>query len=58
MRENETLVGRLVDRPLRPMIPKGWAYDTQVNYATTTYTPKAQISKFQGHTSYNVCSTP
>ena len=30
VRENETLVGRLVDRPLRPMIPKGWAYDTQV----------------------------
>ena len=30
VRENETLVGRLVDRPIRPMIPKGWAYDTQV----------------------------
>ena len=30
VRENETLVGRLVDRPLRPMIPKGWAYDTQI----------------------------
>ena len=30
LRENETLVGRLVDRPLRPMIPKGWAYDTQI----------------------------
>ena len=30
IRENETLVGRLVDRPLRPMIPKGWAYDTQI----------------------------
>ena len=30
LRENETLIGRLVDRPLRPMIPKGWAYDTQI----------------------------
>ena len=30
VRENETLIGRLVDRPLRPMIPKGWAYDTQI----------------------------
>lgn len=28
--ERETLKARLVDRPLRPMIPKGWGYDTQI----------------------------
>jgi polyribonucleotide nucleotidyltransferase len=30
VREHETLIGRLVDRPLRPMIPKAWAYETQI----------------------------
>ncbi|KAK9830771.1 hypothetical protein WJX74_006445 [Apatococcus lobatus] len=29
-RDNEVLVSRLVDRPLRPMFPQGWANDTQV----------------------------
>ena len=29
-RDNEILVARLVDRPLRPMFPQGWANDTQV----------------------------
>lgn len=29
-KDGETLVARLVDRPLRPAIPKGWAADTQV----------------------------
>ena len=29
-RDNEVLVARLVDRPLRPMFPQGWANDTQV----------------------------
>ena len=29
-RDNEVLVARLVDRPLRPMFPAGWANDTQV----------------------------
>ena len=28
--ERETLKARLVDRPIRPMIPKGWGYDTQI----------------------------
>ncbi len=29
-KDNEVLVARLVDRPLRPMFPQGWANDTQV----------------------------
>jgi polyribonucleotide nucleotidyltransferase len=28
--ERETLVARLIDRPLRPLFPKGWGYETQV----------------------------
>lgn len=28
--ERETLVARLIDRPLRPLFPKGWVYETQV----------------------------
>jgi polyribonucleotide nucleotidyltransferase len=28
--ENETLTSRLIDRPLRPNIGKGWTYETQV----------------------------
>ena len=27
---NEMIVSRLTDRPLRPMLPKGWAVETQV----------------------------
>ena len=27
---NEMIVSRLTDRPLRPMLPKGWTVDTQV----------------------------
>ena len=30
LRENETLKARLVDRPIRPMMHKGWGYETQV----------------------------
>lgn len=30
LRENETLKARLVDRPIRPMMYKGWGYETQV----------------------------
>ena len=29
-RDFETLVARLVDRPIRPMMPEGWAHDTQL----------------------------
>ena len=29
-RDFETLVARLVDRPIRPMVPEGWAHDTQL----------------------------
>lgn len=29
-KDNETLVSRLVDRPIRPMFEKGWANETQV----------------------------
>jgi polyribonucleotide nucleotidyltransferase len=28
--EKETLTSRLIDRPIRPLFPKGWAYETQV----------------------------
>lgn len=30
LRENETLTARLMDRPLRPMFPKGYKLDTQI----------------------------
>jgi len=30
LRENETLKARLVDRPIRPMMYKGWGYETQI----------------------------
>ncbi len=30
LRENETLTARLMDRPLRPMFPKGYKKDTQI----------------------------
>jgi hypothetical protein len=29
-KDDEVLTSRLVDRPLRPMFPKGWSNDTQV----------------------------
>ena len=29
--DNEILVARLVDRPIRPMIAEGWQHDTQVS---------------------------
>jgi polyribonucleotide nucleotidyltransferase len=28
--ENEVLTSRLIDRPIRPMFPKGWRYETQI----------------------------
>ena len=28
--EKETLTSRLIDRPIRPLFPKGYAYETQV----------------------------
>ncbi len=28
--DNEVLNARLIDRPIRPMIPKGWHYETQI----------------------------
>ncbi|HEU4403007.1 MAG TPA: polyribonucleotide nucleotidyltransferase [Candidatus Polarisedimenticolia bacterium] len=28
--EKETLTSRLIDRPVRPLFPKGWSYETQV----------------------------
>jgi polyribonucleotide nucleotidyltransferase len=30
LREGETLKSRIVDRPLRPLIPKGFGYETQI----------------------------
>ena len=37
--ERETLVARLIDRPLRPLFPKGWGFETQV-IATVLSTDK------------------
>src|SRR5207245_8149225 len=28
--EKETLTSRMIDRPIRPLCPKGWSYETQV----------------------------
>src|SRR4026207_489271 len=28
--EKETLTSRVIDRPIRPLFPTGWAYETQV----------------------------
>src|SRR5213083_1810785 len=28
--EKATLIARMIDRPLRPLFPKGWNYDTQI----------------------------
>jgi len=28
--EKETLTSRLIDRPVRPRVPKGWSYETQI----------------------------
>jgi polyribonucleotide nucleotidyltransferase len=28
--EKETLTSRCIDRPIRPLIPKGWGYETQI----------------------------
>jgi len=28
--EKETLTSRLIDRPVRPRVPKGWTYETQI----------------------------
>ena len=28
--EKATLTARMIDRPLRPLFPKGWSYDTQL----------------------------
>lgn len=33
-RQAETLTSRLVDRPLRPLLPSGWAHETQVRDAS------------------------
>src|SRR5881296_4098451 len=28
--DKETLTSRMIDRPIRPLFPKGWSYETQV----------------------------
>eukprot|EP00892_Ulva_mutabilis_P002428 jgi/Ulvmu1/12186/UM085_0050.1 len=38
-REPETLTSRLVDRPIRPLFPAGWNYDTQVLQWVMSYDP-------------------
>ena len=38
-REIETLISRLVDRPLRPLFHKGWRRDTQILQWVLSYDP-------------------
>lgn len=38
-REPETLTSRLVDRPIRPLLPSGWNYETQVLQWVLSYDP-------------------
>jgi polyribonucleotide nucleotidyltransferase len=35
--EKETLTCRLIDRPLRPLFPKGWTYETQIISMVLSY---------------------
>jgi len=28
--QKETLTSRMIDRPIRPLFPKGWSFETQV----------------------------
>ena len=40
--EKATLTSRMIDRPLRPLFPKGWHYETQLvstRSRSTTFTP-------------------
>jgi polyribonucleotide nucleotidyltransferase len=37
--EKETLTSRLIDRPIRPLFPTGWAYETQVIALSFRRTP-------------------
>jgi polyribonucleotide nucleotidyltransferase len=37
--ERETLVSRLIDRPIRPLFPKTWRYETQVIATVMSYDP-------------------
>eukprot|EP00959_Pyramimonas_sp_CCMP1952_P215927 4516388-Pyramimonas_sp.AAC.1 len=39
-KDPETLISRLIDRPIRPMIKSGWGHDTQVlSWVHTDHTP-------------------
>jgi len=38
--ERETLVGRLMDRPIRPQFPKTWRFETQVIATVLSYDPE------------------
>ncbi len=37
--ERETLVSRIIDRPIRPLFPKTWRYETQVIATVMSYDP-------------------
>ena len=37
--ERETLTSRLIDRPIRPLFPKTWRYETQVIATVISYDP-------------------
>jgi polyribonucleotide nucleotidyltransferase len=39
--DREVLTSRLIDRPIRPMIPKGWHYETQI--IATVYSADVEV---------------
>ncbi len=39
--DHEILCSRLIDRPIRPMIPKHWPYETQILATVYSFDPKA-----------------
>ncbi len=40
--DREVLSARLIDRPIRPMLPKTWRYDTQIIANVLSYDPEVQ----------------
>jgi polyribonucleotide nucleotidyltransferase len=45
--EQETLTSRLIDRPVRPRMPKGWTYETQI--IATVYSADKIVTRRAGH---------
>src|SRR5215210_5498003 len=54
--EKEVLTSRLIDRPIRPLFPSGWRYETQV--VAQVNKPKLKVSKREiGHDFYREVET-